>query len=96
MKLGGSLARNRKRRRAFGSDPEGPETPEGAEPTRPARTVHPWLMGRNLAGLVAGLALVFFGQPITPIMVASMVFILIGLHMMLAPGSVRRASGSEG
>ena len=38
--------------------------------------------------VVAGLALLFFGQPITPIMVASMVLILIGLRLMMA-GSER-------
>jgi drug/metabolite transporter (DMT)-like permease len=34
--------------------------------------------------VVAGLAWMFFQQPITPIMVASMALILIGLHLMLA------------
>jgi drug/metabolite transporter (DMT)-like permease len=34
--------------------------------------------------MVAVLALLFFQQPITPIMIASMALILIGLHMMLA------------
>lgn len=34
--------------------------------------------------IVAGLAWLFFQQPITPIMVASMVLILTGLHLMLA------------
>lgn len=38
--------------------------------------------------VVAGLALLFFGQPITPIMVASMILILIGLRLMMA-GSER-------
>ena len=34
--------------------------------------------------MVAVLALLFFQQPITPAMIASMVLILVGLHMMLA------------
>jgi len=34
--------------------------------------------------IVAGLAWLFFQQPITPIMVASMALILVGLHLMLA------------
>ncbi len=34
--------------------------------------------------IVAVLALLFFQQPITPIMIASMVLILVGLQMMLA------------
>jgi len=34
--------------------------------------------------IVAVLALIFFQQPITPIMIVSMIFILIGLRMMLA------------
>ena len=34
--------------------------------------------------IVAVLALVFFQQPITPIMIVSMVLILVGLHIMLA------------
>lgn len=42
--------------------------------------------------MVAVLALQFFQQPITPIMIASMVLILIGLQMML---TVRRTSSVE-
>ena len=34
--------------------------------------------------IVAVLALLFFQQPITPIMIGSLVLILIGLQMMLA------------
>jgi drug/metabolite transporter (DMT)-like permease len=34
--------------------------------------------------MVAVLALLIFRQPITPTMIASMVLILVGLHMMLA------------
>jgi drug/metabolite transporter (DMT)-like permease len=42
--------------------------------------------------IVAVLALLFFQQPITPIMIASMILILSGLQMMLA---VRRPSPAE-
>ena len=44
-------------------------------------------MARSLitpALIAAVLALLFFQQPITPIMIASMILILIGLRMMLA------------
>jgi drug/metabolite transporter (DMT)-like permease len=40
--------------------------------------------------IVAVLALLFFQQPITPIMVASMVLILIGLQMMLSSSPNRK------
>jgi drug/metabolite transporter (DMT)-like permease len=41
--------------------------------------------------IVAVLALIFFQQPITPIMIVSMIFILIGLRMMLAVKSDPKA-----
>ena len=44
--------------------------------------------------IVAGLALLFFQQPITPIMIVSMILILIGLRMMLAV-NVGQSAGKE-
>jgi len=41
--------------------------------------------------IVAAMALVFFQQPTTPTMVASMILILAGLHMMLAVKRCRPA-----